>query len=458
MRTTRGGLTGAALVACLLSGGLVACSDVDPAGTPSPSSSTSAPGSASTPGRPLRLAVYGVPPAVAAYREVARAFTAETGVPVQVEAHPDAATAADRVQDDVVSVPGPDVFLLDHAFLPELVATDRLQRVDQALEERGLQFGDGYQRTALTAFSAEDELKCMPVDMSPHVLFVNREQVRPRDLAIRGVPLPEEGQWEFEAFDAAARVIAREQADEPGFHAVHLPVDMELLTAFVRSAGGEVVDDVDGPTELTLDSDEAQEALLAYIRLARQPSVNLSEVEAADKSAVARFADGELAMMFGTRADVPALRESGVPFDVTPLPSLGSYRTVADIAGLCVDAGSDQLETALDLVAFVAGNEGSTTLARSGAVVPANLEVVFSPAFAQRGRPPRSVQVFGNALDRAGLMPFSTGWNEVAPRVEGLVSILLDDRRNAARVLERRLPVLAERSQSAFAPDDTDAG
>jgi multiple sugar transport system substrate-binding protein len=405
----------------------------------------------------LTLAVHGVDPVVSAYREVAEDFTEETGVPVELRVRPDAATSAGQVEEDL-SAPDPvaDVFLLDYEFLPEMVATGNVQPVDEALEERGLQFGDGYQRGALTAFSAEDRLQCMPVDMSPLVMFVNRDDVRPRDLAIRGVPLPEEGQWKFTAFDAAARVIAREHADEPGFRAVHLPVDIEVLTALVRSAGGEVVDDVDRPTELALDSEEVREALTAYIRLARESSINLSDEKAARSSALERFAQGDLAMMFGTRADVPALRESGVRFDVMAVPSFGSYRTVADIAGLCVDARSTQLEAALDLVAFVAGNEGSTTLARSGAVVPSNLDVVFSPAFFQRGQRPRSVRVFGNALDRSELMPYSTGWREVAARVERFVGGLVNDERNATRVLERRLPVLGERLQAQFLTEETD--
>ena len=140
----------------------------------------------------------------------------------------------------------------------------------------------------------------------------------------------------------------------------------------------------------------------ALIQQVMQAANSLSDQEAARRSALERFGDGELAMMIGTRADVPALRESGVPFDVMPLPSFGSPRTVADIAGLCVDRRSDRLEDALDLVAFLAGDQGSTVLARSGAVVPANLDVAFSPVFAQRGQRPRSVQVFGSALARSG--------------------------------------------------------
>ena len=294
----------------------------------------------------------------------------------------------------------------------------------------------------------------MPVEISPHVMFVNTDHVRPRDLETRGVPLPDDGRWAFEDFAAAARIIAREHEDEAGFRAVHLPYDVRLLTAFIRSAGGEIVDDVDEPTTLTLDSDESREALTSYLNLAQQQRVALTTRTEDDPQALARFAGGEVAMRFGTRADVPALRRSGVPFDVMPLPNLGSARTVADISGLCVDEESDQQEAALDLVAFAAGAEGSATLARSGAVLPANLDVAFGPVFAQQGQPPRSVDVFLDALGGSDLMPFSPVWRDVADRVETFVATLEDETRPLPRILDRRLPRLDERSQEWFAPAD----
>lgn len=450
MQVVRARLRGA-LLACALAAPLVACSESEPTqADPSPTASTTAASPSDVAG-PLTMSVYGEPEAVHAYRNVAEDFTEETGVEVEVEVHQsEARSAGDVLQDLDGAGSAPDVFLLDQVYLPDALATERLQPMDEELEQRGLQFGDGYQRVALTAFSAEDSLQCMPVDMSPYVMFINRDLVRPRDLAIRGVPLPEQRQWLFEDFAAAARLIAREQQDLDGFKSVHLPVDVELLTAFVRSAGGDVVDDVDRPTELTLDSDEARVALQAYIRLARQRSVSLTADEAEAVAPADRFGEGRLAMMFGTRADVPDLRRTDVPFDVMPLPSLGTPRTGADISGLCVDQQSTQLETALDLVAYVAGNDASTTLARSGAIVPANLDVAFSPAFAQAGQSPRSAQVFRDSLARSGLTPYSGAWQEVGTEVETAVASIVEQRGSIARSLDRWLPRLDEQSQPLF--------
>lgn len=465
---------------------LAACTDdtAPPEPTASADASASSP-EESPPDEPLRLAVFGEPGAVRAYRDIGAAFAEEQGRRVEVEVYGDRAQAVRRLERSLgpTSPPSPDgsgssappsapsragetsaaddaapdVFLVDSVDLPALLPTGRLHPVDDDLEERGLQFGDGYQRLALTAFSADDRLQCMPVEISPHVMFVNPEYVRPRDLETRGVPLPDEGRWAFDDFAAAARVIAREHEDDPRFRAVHLPYDIRVLAAFIRSAGGEIVDDVDEPTTLTFDGEEAREALTAYLTLARQRRVALTTAAEDDPQALARFARGEIAMRFGTRADVPFLRRSGVRFDVMPLPDLGSSRTVADITGLCVDQESDRLEAALDLVAFAAGAEGSATLGRSGAVLPANLDVAFGPVFAQRGQPPRSTDVFLDALGRSGLMPFSPVWRGIAERVETVVADVEDDRRSLPRLLERRLPRLDERSQKWFAPASEEA-
>lgn len=455
---------------------LVSCTDGGgPAGPAS-----SSPAATSTTGQaagPLTLAVYGERETVRAFREIARAFTEETGTKVDLTAHGDRQEALEKLRgaldkgDPSPSGPSPsspapaggagtpDVFLLDSANLPDLLPSGRLYPVDEALEERGLQFGDGYQRLALTAFSAGDRLQCMPLEISPRVLYINTELVRPKDLETRGVPLPDEGRWTFEDFAAAARVIARENEDDPDFRAVHLPADVRVLTAFIRSAGGEVVDDVDEPSTLTLDSDEAREAISAYAQLARLERVALTTDD--ESEALQQFAEGDLAMRFGTRADVPALRESGVPFDVRPLPSFGSPRTVADISGLCIDERSPRLESALDFVAFAAQDEGSAILARSGGVLPANLDVAFGPVFAQQGQRPRSVDVFLGSLRRSGLMPFSPAWRDVAGRVEAFTERLVERTGPLERTLDRRLPQLEDQSVEWFdaAPeDDSDRG
>ena len=74
----------------------------------------------------------------------------------------------------------PDLFLTRQTSLPTLMADDRVQPVDELLEERGVQFGDNYQRLGLEAFAADAALQCMPNDVSPYVVFYNKRLLVPR--------------------------------------------------------------------------------------------------------------------------------------------------------------------------------------------------------------------------------------------------------------------------------------
>ena len=67
----------------------------------------------------------------------------------------------------------PDVFLMDHDDLAGLTEDKAVRRVDDLLAAREVDFGDGYTRNGLEAFSADAALQCMPLDVSPLVVYYN---------------------------------------------------------------------------------------------------------------------------------------------------------------------------------------------------------------------------------------------------------------------------------------------
>ena len=466
-----------------------------PATPPSSRSSSSAPPVPQT----LRLSVYGEGAAIRAYRRIADSFEADNpGVTVTLVRHSDAAAAAEDAFADLSapdpatasgapsgaasgsagspstaptptvsaaprSATPPDVFLLDEHYLPDLVSTGRLHPLDVDLEDRGVDFGDGFQRIALTAFSADSALQCMPFEMTPTVLFVNTRLVRFPPPGASPSPTPEEqddeqvvtppaedGSWRWDDFAATATRVVQESL-VPGLKAVYLPDDADLLQALMRTAGGDIVDDTDRPGSLSLDSDAGREALTAYVTLARDRSVVLTPRQARRKAPIDRFTDGKLAFLFGTRADVPRLRAAGVPFDALSVPGFGRPRTSSAISGLCVDADSPVRETAVDFVAHAVNEDSMDVAARSGALVPAALDVVNSPAFTQEGRRPRTVAPFLEGQKRSVLMPYSLGWRLAETRVEELMARLVaTPNQDLETQLEDELPAIDEDSKALF--------
>jgi multiple sugar transport system substrate-binding protein len=371
----------------------------------------------------LRLEVYGGPQEVASYRRLARAYTAVAPqVTVHVDVDPRATASAQRLDREFRTGRAPDLFLTDASRLPDLVQDRQVRPVDQLLEARGVEFGDHYERLGLEAFAADSALQCMPNDVSPYVVFYNQTLVQPPAITLPGQPppTPERSGWTWSEFQHAARQVSR-----GGVKGVYLPPTLATLTPLVRSAGGDVVDDDQQPSTLTLADQKARQAIEQVLGLARDSSLTPTPEELALEGPVSRFQHGRLAMLVGTRALVPRLRKAkGLVFDVYPLPSLGSSATVADVRGYCISRTSKHVQAAADFLTFASGDRGAAITARSGAIVPANLDVRTSDAFEQVDRMPVSQSVFGRVMRRASTMPTAPDWPRLVHRTQPLVDRL----------------------------------
>ena len=252
---------------------LAACTAEAPAGSPSPTpASPTSSASASGPVT-LRFAVYGDEQTVATYQQLASAYTDEhPGVTVRLLHSPDQATAAQQLDRQYARGSAPDLFLVDHEQLPALVAEKRVHPVDELLEQRGVLFGDTYQRLGLEGFSANSALQCMPHDVSPQVVFYNKRLLRPRTLATPEEPAPtvEDG-WTWDQFATAARRMSQGRVK-----GVYIAPRLESLIPLVRSAGSDVMDDPRLPTTLTMADDGTRDALEQVLALVRDRRVTPS--------------------------------------------------------------------------------------------------------------------------------------------------------------------------------------
>lgn len=381
----------AAAAALVVTSSLAACTgEPEPDPAPSPTDATS---SAAAPAPPLDFGVFGPPDELAAWERVVAEWNAtDPAVPARLLAD----RSASSVSEEIAAGDLPDVFLATSDQLPELLAADLLQPLGEPLDARGVDFGDGYSRDALQAFSAEDDLQCMPFGISPTVLFVNTDLVDPVRMAARGLPVPSSPtEWDFEEFAAAARFATRPRR---GVRGVHVPPTLDGLRPWVLAGGGEVYDDEEPPTSLTLSSEESQAALETLLTLLRAPQVTPTPEELGDRSAVELFEQGRLAMLPGERALVPQLRRvQGLSFDVRQLPRLDGTVTTGTVTGLCAAADADT-DAVADFLLHLLDPDSVAAVAREGYLVPAELAVAASDAFLQPGRQPSQSQVFLDAV------------------------------------------------------------
>lgn len=353
--------------------------------------------------RTLTFAVFGPGPEVDAYRSLVAVYNSlYDDAEMEVEAYSSRQEFMGTMRE---SGEVPDVFLASGRDLKWLEDRQVLQPVDQLLVERGVDFGDLYSRDSVLAFSAESRLQCMPVGISPMVMFYNSELVDFDAMVRRGLSAPaEEGlSWNFAQFTAAAEFASR-----PGRGTKGLYVDpsLEGLAPWIYAADGQLFDSTTAPTRLTFSDDATLTALETILPVLRDPRLTLTPGQLERRSPVEWFERGTLAMMPGFRSLVPRLRDvPGLQFDVIQLPSVERSATVGELTGMCVSAATRNTTAAADFLVHMASAVSVRRVASEGYLVPANLEVAYSPDFLQPGRAPDHGQVFTNAIRSVVLPP-----------------------------------------------------
>jgi multiple sugar transport system substrate-binding protein len=271
-------------------------------------------------------------------------------------------------------------------------------------------------------------------------------------------PVPQSNGWSWNQFTVAAAQMSRGPVK-----GVYLPPRLTTLTPLMRSAGSDIVDDAKNPTSLTLSPPSNRNDVERILDVARNQTVSLTPAELAKQGPVSRFTHGKLGMMVGTRALVPLLRKNReLRFDVYPMPSLGRSGTIAEVSGLCINRETQHQAQAADFLAFASGDRGAAITARSGAVVPANINVQGSDAFVQADRFPLDVDVFTRVIRRATTMPNPPAWHEVVRQTQPLVRKLFYAPRADFDVLLPRIdeisvPLLAQDTETP-SPTESPSG
>jgi multiple sugar transport system substrate-binding protein len=423
---------------------LAACS-ADPEPGPRSTTPASASPSSSQPAAPtiITFSLYGPAAVVAAYTKIAADFTAaHPDIVVNVRPfnqHDPELAALDGEQD-------PDVFMAERADLAPLTEEELIQPVDQLLAEQGVDFGDGFQREALEAFSADASLQCMPVDASPLVVYYNKRLVDLTRLSAEGErPVTADNGWGLQKFTLAAQQAARGRVK-----GIYVEPTLKELAPFIWSGGGELVDDQKAPTTLTLSSDDTVQALEPLLELVRNPRLTFSEKQLRHTSPVRLFKAGRLAMLLGYRELTPLLRQQqNLEFDVMPLPREGRRVTTGDMNALCISGDTEHAKAAAKFIAYSVTDEPTALLASTGYVTPTNLDIANSDAFLQADQLPTDAEVFTNAMRYIEPMPSGPAWPQVHALAHRMLNRLFYD--PVIDPLEQRLAVIDERSAEIFA-------
>ena len=396
----------------------------------------------------VTFAVYGPKAVTDTYKRLAAAYTvSHTDVKVAVKTYPTHDEAMEALESARLAGNAPDLFLMDYDDLASLTAKKAVRRVDDLLAEREVDFGDGYTRNGLEAFSADSALQCMPLDVSPMVVYYNPKLIELDRIAEAGSnEVTQEGGWSLDEFHSAAL-----QPRRPGVRGLYVGPELEQVAPFIWSGGGQVVDDSDDPTTLTLSDGSSASALEKLLEIVRDPGATFNAKALSTRSALQRFEDGKLGMMLGFRDLTPVLRaKPNLTFDVMPMPRVSTRATIARMSGLCISADSQHTAKAADFLATLIGKEDSSALAATGYVMPSNVDVINSDDFLQTGQRPLHSDVFARELRRADMLPSTTTWPSVsAAAAQSLTQLFYDP---VIAPLQDRLAAIDAASVPLFKP------
>lgn len=390
----------------------------------------------------VQLVLFGDPVETAGYREMVEAFRAQNP-DVEVDFAPVAK------QDDLLArlttafAAGepPDVFVVNTRSWGRFAAEGALEPVQPLLEGSTVLDETDFFPTAFSAFrSGDGQLQCMPQNLSSLNVYYNRDLFE-----AAGVPLPREG-WTWDEFLAAAQALTGD-----GVYGVGTEASLIRLAPFVWSAGGELVDDPDDPTRLTVASGAARTGVDFLLDLRSRYEVTPPEREERSQDSESRFVAGGLAMYLDSRKAVPTLRTiDGFTWDVAPLPvpAGGTPATVLHSDAYCLAADGDT-EAGWRLIEFAMSREGQEILAASGRTVPSRRDVASSPVFLDPETPPASAQVFLDVAERIRALPTVPAWAQVEKEGDEILDAVYFGRTPREEGLRR----LEERSAELFAGD-----
>lgn len=360
---------------------------------------------------------------VSAYEAIVAAFEEQyPGIDVQIEHVPNATDFYTRLATGYAAGLAPDVFLINYRRYGQFAARGALTPVGPLLASSEVLSEEDYFPEPLEAFRFDGELMCLPQNLSSLVVYYNRELF---DAA--GVPYPAAG-WTWDDFLAAAQALTKD-IDGDGITDQHgLGVENSLIrfTPFIWQAGGELVDDVDRPTRLTIDTPEAREAIKFVIDLSLVHKVVPTEAEVLATSDEDRFMNGTTAMLLQSRRVVPTLRQiQSFTWDVAPLPRHEEAAGILHSDAYCLSGTSENPEAAWKFIEFANGPEGQQLAARVGRTVPSLRAVAESPVFLgprggvatgtdlDRFAPPASARVYLDTISEIRRVPSISTWPEV---------------------------------------------
>jgi multiple sugar transport system substrate-binding protein len=369
-------------------------------------------------GGEISFQVFGDPAELAVFQAVAKGFeTANPGSKVNIIHVPAQGDHMTKLSSSFAAGNPPDVFLINYRRYGQFAAKGVIEPAGPLMDKSTLIKESDYYPQVLDAFRYKGTLMCVPQNISNLVVYYNK------DLFTKANATMPTDDWTWNDFLTAAQALTKDNDGDGVIDQYGVGVETQLirLAPFVWGNGGEIVDNYDKPTTLTLDTPEAREAVQFFVDLQVTHKVAPTEAEATAEDAETRFMNNRLGMVLNSRAATPSFREiKDFEWDVAPIPMQKEKSTILHSDAYCMAAASspEKKTLAWKFVEYAQGIEGQTIAAQLGRTVPSRKDVASSPAFLDPSKPPANSKVFLDMIPNMKLIPIISTW----PQVESAVN------------------------------------
>lgn len=378
--------------------------DVPPTEAPAPTEAVAEPVT-------ISFAVFGDPAEKAAYEALVTGFqAAHSNITVELQHTPGQGDYRTKLAADFAAGTPPNIALLNHRRMGTFAANGQLEPLTDYMDASELISSDDFYPIAFDAFKWNENLYCIPQNVSSLVVYYNKDLF---DAA--GLDYPADD-WTWEDFIATGLALTQDTDGDGNMDQYGLGGEVSIFRTvpFVVQNQGAVVDNVEFPTRLTLNRQVSIEALQWIVDWRLVHGIVPTREEEAAIDSESRFIEGTTAMFLNSRRGTPTYREiTAFDWDVAPLPTGVTKASLLHSDGFCMASATENKEAAWAFIEYANSVEGQTILAGTGRTVPSLIEVAESPAFLDPSVKPAHNQVFLDVIPVLTRVPTIPGWEEI---------------------------------------------
>ncbi|KQN97853.1 ABC transporter substrate-binding protein [Paenibacillus sp. Leaf72] len=277
----------------------------------------------------------------------------------------------------------PDVFKTSYAYVEKYAELGIFKELDGLLADNKFDLNN-VDPSLLGLHKYQGKQVSLPIDANVIVWYYNKALFSDEKTNPLKAPMPSlEPTWD-EITDIATKLTFDKNgknAGEAGFDGKNI-VQWGLsispgstmdwfLEPELWSNGGKLVND-DGT--LALDTPESIEVLQYFIDLTKNKKINTTpaQIEGLGGQVNLAITTGKVAMNPGGSWNTANYKEAGIDYGISYLPKFKTNQTVVQPAGMAISANTKHEAAAYKLLAWLAGPEGQTELAKQGYSIPAN--------------------------------------------------------------------------------------